>query len=186
MRPLFRPVFILLVFLVLLSAGCLQPKIQEPTVSVSNVSLSDVSLQTMTVNTTIVIFNPNPVGAKLNRLVFDINYLDDTPHYLGHGEKSDIEVKSNDNTTVIVPVTISNVQAISAVGTLIRKGSLNVTVNGSAFIDLKVISYEKRFLHTKEFPLSDFESLLPTAIPGISGNVTDKLRTLGQLLNSVS
>ncbi len=103
----------ILVALVILIAGCLEPPIQEPEVSVADISLSDVSLQKMTVNTTIVIFNPNPIGAKLNKVAFEIYYLDDGMKYLGHGEKTDIEVRDNGNTTVIIPVTIGQYTGIT-------------------------------------------------------------------------
>jgi LEA14-like dessication related protein len=179
-------IFTLLV-VVSLSCGCLESPIKEPTVSVSNITLSDVSLQTMTVNTTVVINNPNPIGAKLNKVAFDIYYIDDTWNYLGHGEKSDIEVKDNGNTTVIIPVVIGNIQAINAMGSLLKKGSITLNVNGSAFIDIKVTSYEKRFEQNKVFQLSDFTGLLPVnTIPGTSINITDKLQQIGGLLKAVS
>ncbi|MDP3563528.1 MAG: hypothetical protein Q8R70_03465, partial [Methanoregula sp.] len=69
---------IILLTIAILSCGCLESPIKEPTVSVSDIALSDVSLKTMTVDTTIVIHNPNPVGAKLNKIAFDVYYLDDT------------------------------------------------------------------------------------------------------------
>jgi hypothetical protein len=65
-------------------------------VTVGNISLSDVSLQAMTVNTTVNIFNPNPVGACIRKVAFDVWYLDATPYYFGHGEQSCILVKEND------------------------------------------------------------------------------------------
>jgi imidazole glycerol phosphate synthase subunit HisF len=110
------------------------------------------------VNATVVIFNPNPIGAKLNKVAFDVYYLDDTPNFLGHGEQTDIDVISSGNTTVTIPVTIGNMQAIRAAATLVRKGSLTLTVNGSALIDVKVTSFEKRFEDSREFQLRDFAS----------------------------
>lgn len=187
MKPLIISGIYILLTLVLLTAGCTEPPIKEPTVTVSDIALSDVSLQAMTVNTTVNIYNPNPVGAKLNKLAFDVYYLTDTRNYLGHGEKSNIEVKENGNTTVTIPVTIGNVQAVNAVGSLIQKGSIMLNINGSAFIDVKVTSYEKRFEQSREFQASEFEGLLPvTTIPGTDINVADKIQQLGGLLGSVS
>jgi LEA14-like dessication related protein len=175
--------FFILLTIVILSCGCLESPIKEPTVSVSDITLSEVSLKTMTVNTTIVIHNPNPVGAKLNKIAFDVYYLDDTRNYLGHGERSDIEVKSNGNTTVTIPVTIGNVPAVNAAISLVRKGSITVNVNGSAFIDVKVTSFEKRFEQSRKFSATEFSALLPaTTIPGTNINVADRLQQLGGLL----
>jgi LEA14-like dessication related protein len=173
--------------LFILSSGCVEPPIKEPTVAVSDISLSNVSLQAITVNTTVTIFNPNPIGAKLNKVAFDVYYLDDTRNYLGHGEQTNIEVKNNGNTTVTIPVIIGTVPAIGAVGSLVRKGSLTLNVNGSALIDVKVTSFEKRFEQTKVFRASEIEGLLPMAtIPGTDINVTDKLQQLGGLLGTAS
>ena len=138
-NPVLSGVFVLFAFLILI-AGCTGAPLKKPTVAVSDIALSDVSLQTLTVNTTVIIDNPNPVGARLNRVAFDVWYRDDAEHYLGHGEQSSVEVKENGNTTVTIPVKIGTVPALQAVGSLVRKGSTVLKVNGSAFIDLRVSS----------------------------------------------
>ena len=184
-NQLLSGVFMLFVMFILIG-GCMEPPIKEPAVSVQDIALSDVSLMTMTVNTTVVINNPNPIGAKLNRVAFDVYYLDDTENYLGHGERSDIEVKENGNTTITIPVTIGNIPAFQAVGSLVRKGSITVKVNGSAFIDVKVTSFEKRFEESRQFQATDFKALIPvTSLAGTSMNVTDKLQQLGGFLDIV-
>lgn len=187
MNPRILSGICIILTLVLFSSGCTEPPIQEPTVTVGDIALSDVSLQTMTVNTTVTIYNPNPVGAKLNKLVFDVYYLDDTKNYLGHGEKTNIDVEENGNTTITIPVVIGNVQAIKAVGSLVQKGSLKLNVNGSAFIDIQVTSYEKRFEQSRVFQASEFESLIPVStIPGTDISVSEGLQQIGGLLGSVT
>jgi LEA14-like dessication related protein len=177
----------LLLTLFLLIAGCMEPPIKEPTVTVSDIAFSDLSLKTMTVNTTVTLFNPNPVGAKLNKVAFDVFYLDDTQNYLGHGEQTNSMVINNGNTTVTIPVTMGTMQALGATGSLVRKGSITLNVNGSAFIDVKVTSFEKRFEQTKTIPLSDLGSFLPlNTLPGTFVNVTDKFQQLGGLVDAVS
>jgi LEA14-like dessication related protein len=176
----------IIVAIFLLTTGCTQPALKDPVVTVGEISLSDVSLQEMTVNTTVNIFNPNPVGADLKKIGFDVWYLDDTPHYLGHGEQSNISVKENGNTSITIPVKIGTIQAAQGVGSLVRKGSLLIRVNGSAVIDLRLTSYEKPFEQTREFRRSEFESLLPATIPGTDINVTEGIEQLGGLLGSIS
>ena len=93
--------FALLIFI----AGCMEPPpIQEPSVSVSEITVSDISLEAIKVNTTIIIFNPNPIDAKLTKVVLDLYYLDDAQNYLGHSEQSAIDIIKNGNTTVTLPV----------------------------------------------------------------------------------
>ena len=183
---------ILLFFAILIfTAGCIEPfvqepPIQEPSVSVSDITVSDISLETIKVNTTIIIFNPNPVDAKLTRVALDLYYLDDAQNYLGHSEQSTIDVIKNGNTTVNLPVTIGNVMALKALGSLVQKGSITFSVNGSARMDIKGKSFEKPFERSKEFRARDFESLLPmTTIPGTSVNITEKLQQLKGLLDAV-
>jgi len=158
MNPQIPSGIFILIAVFIFSAGCTEPPIKDPVVTVSEIGLSDVTLQTMTVTATVVISNPNPVGAKLNKIAFDVYYLDDTPNFLGHGEQTDIDVISSGNTTVTIPVTIGNIQALRAAATLVRKGSLTLTINGSALIDVRVTSFEKRFEQSREFQLRDFMS----------------------------
>jgi len=155
-------------------AGCTEPPVKEPTVSVSDIELSDVTPQSMTVNATVAIFNPNPIGARLNKVVFDVYYLDDIPNYLGHGEQTNIDLIRNGTTTVSIPVTIENIQAIRAAATLVRNGSVILSVNGSAFIDVTATSFEKRFEQSRQFHARDFLSLNPvTTMFGTTVDRTD-------------
>lgn len=179
--PVLSGVFFLFALFILL-AGCTEPPVKQPTVTVSNIALSDVSLQTMTVNTTVIVGNPNPVGARLNRVAFDVWYRDDADHYLGHGEQTGIDVKENGNTTLTIPVKIGTIPAIQAVGSLVRNGDVTLRVNGSAFIDLKVMSYELPFEQSRDFQASEFEGLVPVS----SINVTEKLEQARGLLNALS
>jgi LEA14-like dessication related protein len=187
-----RLLSILLIFAILIFiAGCMEPliqepPIQEPSVSVSDITVSDISLETIKVNTTIIIFNPNPVDAKLTKVALDLYYLDDAQNYLGQSEQSTIDVIKNGNTTVDLPVTIGNVKALKALGSLVQKGTITLYVNGSARIDIKGKSFEKPFEQSKEFRARDFESLLAvTTIPGTSINITEKVQQLRGLVDAV-
>jgi len=167
-------------------AGCMEPPIQEPSVSVSDITVSDISLEMIKINTTVIIFNPNPIDAKLTKVALDLYYLDDTKNFLGHGEQSGIDIIKNGNTTVTLPVSIGNIQALKALGSLVQKGSIILYVNGSAQVYIKGKSFEKPFEQSKEFRARDFESLLPvTVIPGTSINITEKLQQLRGLLDAV-
>ena len=172
--------------LMLVVSGCTEPPVKDPVVTVGNITLSDVTLRTMKVNTTVTIFNPNPIGARMNRLAFDVYYLDGSRTLLGHGEKSDIDIRENGNTSIEIPVTISNVQAVNAAGSLLRNGNITLYVNGSAFIDVKVTSFEKPFEQSRTFEASEFSGLIPATIPGTDINVSEGIQQLGGLLESVS
>ncbi len=159
----------LVFFLFLLVCGCsTEPPLKEPEVVVTDISLADLSLGSMTVNTTILVSNPNPVGANLNKLIFDLWYLDGDLHYLGHGEQYEVDIRENGNTSVTIPITISNLQALRAIGTLAEKGAITLKVNGSAFIDIAVTEYELPFEKSREFAASEFDVYLPvSSVAGI-------------------
>ncbi|NMB79777.1 MAG: hypothetical protein GYA23_11870 [Methanomicrobiales archaeon] len=182
----FRLVF-LIFFVFLITAGCTsEPPIQQPTVSVSDISLTDVSLKALTVNTTVNVNNPNPIGGHLNRVVFDVWYLaDGTPVYLGHGEQTNIDIRENGNTSVTIPVTISNMQALYALGSLSQKGSIVLMVNGSAFVDVKVTSWEMKFVEKREFAASEFEQYIPVSLIS-KVNVTEGIETAKSIWSQIS
>jgi len=176
--------FIVIAFL-LLASGCSQPPaLKDPVVTVGDITLSEVSLQAMTVNTTVNIFNPNPVGADLKKVAFDVWYDDGAPHYLGHGEQTGISVKENGNTSVTIPVKIGTVQAAEGVASLVQKGSILIRVNGTATIDLKLTTWEKPFEQTREFSASEFSGLVPATIPGTNMSVSEGIQKLGGLIGS--
>jgi LEA14-like dessication related protein len=187
MMPRVLSVFLVAIAIIILAAGCTQPALKDPVVTIGNITLSDVSLRTMTVNTTVNIFNPNPVEADLRKIAFDVWYITDTPHYLGHGEQSGVTVKENGNTSITIPVRIGTIEAAQGVGSLIQKRSLQIRVNGSAVIDLRLTSYEKPFEQTRTFSVSEFEGLIPISIiPGTNISVAEGMQQLGDLLNAVS
>lgn len=185
MRYLAHRMVFVLFFLFLLTCGCSsEPPVKQPVVTVSDLSLADVSLQSMTINTTVNVYNPNAFGARLNRVAFDVYYRDGTPQYLGHGEQRGIDIAGNGNTSVTVPVTVSNVQAIKAIGTLSQKGSITLGINGSAFVDVKVTEYELPFTQEKEFAASEFEAYLPvSALTSI--NVSEKVGKVKDFLSTL-
>lgn len=184
-RTLFGLVALLVV--VVYTAGCAQPAFKDPVVTVTDIALSELSLQAMTVNTTVNISNPNPVGADLKKVAFDVWYVEDTPQYLGHGEQSDIPVKENGTTSVTIPVRIGTLPAAQGVGSLIQKGKLLIRVNGSALIDLKLTTFEKPFEQTREFSVDEFEDIIPVkTIPGTDISVSEGIQQIGGLLGSVS
>jgi len=177
----------LLFALFILCAGCTESPVKEPTITVDDIALSDVSLETLTVNTTVTIYNPNPVGATLSKVAFDVYSVDDTEHYLGHGEQTGIVVKEMGNTSFVIPVKIGSVPALQATGSLVRKGTLVLKVNGSAFVDIRVTSYELPFERSREFYSGEFTNLLPAiSLAGSSINITEGMEQARGILDALS
>lgn len=178
----------LLFFLCILFAGCsTEPPVKQPVVTVTDVMLSDVSLRTLTVNTTVNIFNPNPVGADLRKTAFDIWYVTGgSDQYLGHGELSGFSVKESGNTSVTIPVKVGTVQAVQAIGTLVKDESLTVKVNGTAAIDLKLMTYDLPFEQQRVFYLTEFTNLLPeVSVAGMTVNTTEVISQGREILGTL-
>jgi LEA14-like dessication related protein len=180
-------IFVLFFFSILFAGCSTEAPVKPPVVTVTDVTLSDVSLRTLTVNTTVNIFNPNPVGADLSRTAFDLYYVTGgSDQYLGHGELAHISVKESGNTSFTIPVKIGTMQAAQAVGTLVKDGSLTVKVNGTAAIDLKVMSYDLPFAQQRVFYLEEFTNLLPEiSVAGMSVNTSEVISQGREILGTL-
>jgi len=73
MKPL---AVILLIIVLLCSAGCVAPLLQEPTVTVETVTVENVTLQSVDLSLQVTVENPNPIGATLTRVAFDVFFLE--------------------------------------------------------------------------------------------------------------
>lgn len=178
-------VFVLFCLFILIAGCSTEPPLKKPGVTVTDIALSDVSLRTMTVNATVNIHNPNPVGATLSRVAFDVWYDDDGRHYLGHGEQAGIAVRENGNTTTVIPVKIGTLPAVQAAGSLVKNGAITIRVNGTASVDLKVVQYDVPFEETRSFEAGEFAGLVPdVSLAGTSVNVPEKLEQARDLLSA--
>ena len=140
MRRKFLTFLILTVATTAALCGC--SFIKKPKVSVESIIPSGVGLSSVTLNVKIRIDNPNPFGAHLTKLEFDVYYLKNGKFvYLGHGEKQDISIKANGVTKVTVPVKTDDLQAIGTLLQLAKSGTVTIKVKGCAYIDLKITSF---------------------------------------------
>ncbi len=137
----------LLLVLVLMSGllmGC--AAIKKPTVNVVSVKPSSVTPTSVILNVKVRIDNPNPIGAHLTKIEFDIYNQN---RYLGHGEKKDVSIKANGITEITIPVKIEDIQAIKALYTLAKNGEITLKIKGTAYVDLKITSFGIPFEQTE-------------------------------------
>ena len=173
----------LLIFL----SGCAgTPKLEKPAVTVDDITVENLVGTTLELEVRVIVSNPNPVGAHLTKLVFDIYYLEDSsPKYLGHGEKHDIDIRKQGDTTITIPVTIDSLELVRTLVDIARKGSVTLKVSGSAYLDLKVMTFEIPFERTKEVALKTFITK-PTPTPGVSEyKETEEVQTPTPILTPV-
>ena len=150
---MYRKLALLSIAIAIAVSGCTE-QIQKPTVSVSDISVKGVTPQNLNLDVHVIIDNPNPVGANLTKVAFDIYYLENgQSKYLGHGEKNNVEIRKQGQTTVTVPVVVENQQAINALMEAAKKGAITIKTSGSAFLDLQVTTFEIPFETSNEIRL---------------------------------
>ncbi len=152
MRKSYLAILIVAVAVTAVLSGC--SFIKKPEVSVVSVTPSGVSLSSVTLNVKIRVNNPNPFGAHLTKLEFDVYYLNNGKFvYLGHGERKDISIKANGVTEFTVPVKIEDVRAIGTLIQLAKSGKVTIKVKGTAYIDLKITSFGIPFEQVEQINL---------------------------------
>lgn len=140
-----------LVAVLLCSAGCAAPPLQEPTVTVDGVTVENVTLQSVDLSLQVTVENPNPVGATLTRVAFDVYFLDDGRWvFLAHGERGGFSIRPRGTTTVSVPVTVDNLRLVQALLRGLQDGTVTLRVSGSGVLDYGIATFEVPFDRTME------------------------------------
>lgn len=147
-----RPAAVTLLILILLcSAGCVIPRFQEPTVTVDGAKIENVTLGRIDLLVLLTVDNPNPVGATLSRLSFDVFFLNNgQPVFLAHGERGEFKVRASGNTSVSIPVTVDNMRLVQVLLLALRDGAVTLQVNGSGVLDYGIATFEVPFNRTVE------------------------------------
>lgn len=143
---MWRPAVIFLTIALLCSAGCAVPPLEEPTVTVDGIGIENVTPQRTDLSLRLIVENPNPIGATLALVSFDVYFLDTGQAvYLAHGEQEGIEIQPAGETNVTVPVTVSNAPLVRAVLRGLQDGAITLRVNGSATLDYGIATFEVPF-----------------------------------------
>ena len=148
MKPL---AVILLIIVLLCSAGCVAPLLQEPTVTVETVTVENVTLQSVDLSLQVTVENPNPIGATLTRVAFDVFFLENGQWvFLAHGERGEVSVRPQGTTTVSIPVTVDNLRLVQAFHRGLSDGAITLRVSGSGVLDYGIATFEIPFDRTTE------------------------------------
>ncbi|WP_317063937.1 LEA type 2 family protein [Methanoculleus caldifontis] len=148
---MWRPAVIFLVAVLLFSAGCIHLPIKEPTVTVDGIGIERVTLGRTDLSLRLVVDNPNPIGATMARVSFDIYFLEGgRAVYLAHGEQEEIEIQPNGKTSVTIPVTADNAPLVRAFLRGLQDGAIVLRANGSATLDYGIATFEVPFNRTVE------------------------------------
>jgi LEA14-like dessication related protein len=116
---------------------------------ITSIAIRDISRTELTVDITFRVENPNPVGATVDRVAYDIYYLDgdDEWVYLGKGNMTeDVAIGANDAVSLEVPNEIRTLSIVRMVLGSIREGTdINVKAVGSAWVKVGPLILEVPF-----------------------------------------
>ncbi|WP_423791955.1 LEA type 2 family protein [Methanocaldococcus indicus] len=145
-------IFLLLSVVVVLSAGCFE-NVKEPKVYFEGVEIKNINEKNTNIVFKIVIDNPNSISITLKKISFDIYALNNgNKIFLGHGEKSNVEITSGNN-TIEIPITLSTDKLIN----IIKEGSntIPVEVDGNISIDLKITTISIPIKYQTDIKITD-------------------------------
>ena len=138
------------------------PILHDPVVTLEGVSLANISLSTLDIEVAIRVENKNPVGATLKECPFAVLYQKDgTSQQIATGNTGEAKIAASTATVLRVPVTSHNTALVGALAMFVTKGSIEVTIAGTAVIKFLMI--------TKSVP---FSRTMPVTIGQVAGIVT--------------
>ena len=141
----------LLVAVLLCSAGCAAPPLQEPTITLSGVEIENITPGSTDLSLHLIIHNPNPIGATLTRVSFDVYFLDGTEWvFLVHGERGGFAIQPDDGTAVSIPATVDNLRLVQGLLRGLADGAVTLRVSGSGVLDFGIATFEAPFERTVE------------------------------------
>jgi|LSQX01.2.fsa_nt_gb LEA14-like dessication related protein len=146
-----RTAVTLVIAILLCSAGCMAPALQEPTITLSGVGIENITPGSTDLLLHFIIDNPNPIGATLTRVSFDVYFIDGGQWvFLAHGERGGFEIQPNAETAVSIPVTVDNLRLVQGLLQGLADGGVTLRVTGSGVLDFGITTFEVPFDRTVE------------------------------------
>jgi LEA14-like dessication related protein len=134
--------------------------LNDPVVTLDEVRLTRISLASLDLDVAIRVENPNPLGITLRELRFVVLCsAGQTDRQLASGNTGRVKITGNGSTVLHIPVNSQNAALISALATFITKGGVQVTIRGTATIDVVLFGWSV-----------PFEKTLPVTMGQVAGS----------------
>ena len=112
------------------------PVLHDPVVTLEDVRVRKISLSALDLEVMIRVENPNLIGVTLRQLPFTVMCSSgNRDQEIASGNTGRIKIPAQGSTVLRVPVTSRNAAILAALATFITKGSIQVTIKGTATID---------------------------------------------------
>ena len=129
------------------------PVLSDPVVSLEDVRVRAFSLSSLDLEVMIRVENPNPLGITLRQLPFTIQYSQgDKQKEIASGDPGRTKIPARSSTVLRIPITSRNAALIGTFASFLTRGSLQVTIKGTAIIDCLLFGWSIPF--TKTLPVT--------------------------------
>ncbi|MGD0079248.1 MAG: LEA type 2 family protein [Methanoregula sp.] len=125
------------------------PVLREPVVTLGDVSVRSVSLSSLDLDVAIRVQNPNLFGVTLRELPFTVTFrTEGSDRQIAAGNTGRVKIPARTSTVLRVPVTSHNSALIGALVAFVATGGIEVTIQGTAVINLLVTGWSVPFRKT--------------------------------------
>jgi len=133
------------------------PVLQEPVVSLEEVKIHKLSLSSLELDVTIRVQNKNPLGVTLRELPFTVLCRDaERTREIARGNTGRVKIAAGDSSLLHVPVKSENAILIGALAAFVTRGSVHVTIKGTAIIDCFLFGWSVPFTKTMPVTMEQF------------------------------
>jgi LEA14-like dessication related protein len=125
------------------------PVLHEPVVSLETAKLRALSLSSLELDVVIRVGNANPLGVTLRELTFTILCRAGVrDQQIATGNTGRVKILARDSTLLHVPVRSQNAALVGALAAFVTRGSMQVTIQGTAVIDCLLFGWSVPFSKT--------------------------------------
>lgn len=112
------------------------PVLHDPVVTLEDARVRSISLSSLDLEVLIRVENPNLIGITLRELLFTVRCSSGTLHQeIAAGNTGRVKIPAQGSTVLRVPTRSQNAALIGALATFVTRGSVQVTIQGTATID---------------------------------------------------
>lgn len=125
------------------------PVLHDPVVTLEDARVRTISLSSLELEVMIRVENPNLIGITLRELPFTVRCSSgNRDQEIAAGNTGRIKIPAQGSTVLRIPTTSRNATLVGALATFVTRGSVLVTIQGTATIDALLFGWSIPFSKT--------------------------------------